>query len=842
MAIDPVCGMTVEETSAPASSQYAGKSYYFCAPGCKRAFEQDPERVLREGPKGMGLVSVKPTPVPSIPSQSALPWGKPAPLEKPRTLTIPIEGMSCASCVARIEQGLESMDGITRASVNLATETATIDFLPQMTDTKAIEGTIRSLGYRPGRADGATVEATTVEASDEQRRQSASRRLHVRFWVAAALTVPIMILAMSEHIGLPLSTSDSFWVQLVLATPVQFWAGWQFYRGAFAVARHGATDMNTLIAIGTSAAYGYSLVATVAPAVIEAGGAFPAVYFDTSAAIITLILFGRLMEARAKGRASDAIRKLAGLQPKTARLLRDGLEQDIPIEDIKVGDLVVVRPGEKVPVDGIVRQGTSALDESMLTGESLPVEKKEGDPVIGATLNRTGGLTVEATKVGKETALARIIAIVEQAQAAKPQLARLADRVAAYFVPAVIGVAAMTFVLWLWLGPEPALTQALITFVAVLIVACPCALGLATPMSVMVGIGKGAEVGVLIRSGEALERAQHLTTIVLDKTGTLTKGQPEVGAIVPLAEGWTEEAVLAFSAAAERRSEHPLGDAIVRFARSRHLIVEEPTDFQAVPGKGVRATVGGRTAYLGTIPLLEEAGLQVSGEAHRAADQLASAGMTPMYVGAMGNGSSPGQGNESGRVIGVLGLADRLKDESRDAVASLKRLGLAVIMLTGDNPRTAQGVADRLGIDRVLAGVLPHQKVEEVRRLQQAGKLVAMVGDGINDAPALAQADVGLAMGTGTDVAMEAADVTLMRGDLRTIVSAIALSRATTRNIKQNLFAAFIYNVLLIPTAALGLLNPIWAAAAMALSSISVVGNALRLRKFKTPVPAQGSH
>lgn len=847
MAIDPVCGMTVEEARVPASSEFGGKTYYFCAPGCKRAFERDPEGVLRDGPKGMEsgavslpiqLVSLKPK---SRPASSTAESGEgskrvSAP-PTPRTLTVPIQGMSCASCVARIEHGLSELEGVARASVNLATEQATVDFVPTLTNPPAIQEAIRSLGYTPRMPTEAGARTHVGASQMEEHHKEAFHTLKVRFGVAAALTVTIMFLAMSEHFGIHLAQPVSFWIQLLLATPIQFWAGWQFYRGAVAVARHGSTDMNTLIAIGTSAAYGYSVAVTVAPGLVAAVGVLPAVYFDTSAAIITLILFGRVLESRAKGRASEAIKKLIGLQPKTARLVQDGRERDIPLEEVRVGDLILVRPGEKVPVDGLVRNGTSAVDESMLTGESLPVDKQAGDTMIGATLNRTGSLTVEATKVGQETALARIIAIVQEAQAAKPYLARLADRVAAYFVPAVIGIAAFTFLAWWMLGPEPTLTRALIHFVAVLIVACPCALGLATPTSIMVGIGKGAEVGVLIRSGEALERSQHLTTVVLDKTGTLTKGEPTVGRVVPLAEGWTDDHVLALAATVERNSEHPVAEAIVRHSRARNLPIEEASEFQAIPGKGVRATVRTRPVYVGSRSLLDSKHIPVTQEAEHAGEALASAGMTVMYVALEDEPSAEPDAPHAPRIVGVLGVTDQPKDHAREVVSSLHHLGLDVIMLTGDNQRTAQAIADQLKIDRVLADVLPDQKSQEIKRLQAAGRTVAMVGDGINDAPALAQADVGLAIGTGTDVALEAADVTLIRGDLRGIVSAIALSRATTRNIKQNLFAAFMYNVLLIPAAALGFMSPIWAAAAMALSSVSVVGNALRLRRFKTPTP-----
>ncbi len=847
MATDPVCGMTVDETRAPATADHEGKTYYFCAPGCKRTFQQDPERVVREGPQGMGSVTApvqfvsltpkeRPAAIPS--STTKVPPASVADV-KQRTVTVPIQGMSCASCVARIEQGLASIGGVSRATVNLATEQATIDFAPNHTDARVIAETIRDLGYTPGTAVDGTAAPPMARSAEQERQAKALQSLKVRFGVAAALTVAIMILAMSEHLGLQISRPVSFWIQLLLATPIQFWAGWQFYRGAWAVARHRSTDMNTLIAMGTTAAYGYSVVVTLAPGVVEAGGVEPAVYFDTSAAIIALILFGRLLESRAKGRASEAIRKLAGLQQKTARILRGSREIDIPIEDVGVGDLVLIRPGEKVPVDGTVRDGTSAVDESMITGESLPVDKKSGDMVIGATLNRTGSLTIEATKVGRETALARIIAIVQEAQAAKPHLARLADQIASYFVPAVIGMALLTFVAWLAFGPEPALTRALINFVAVMIVACPCALGLATPTSVMVGIGKGAESGVLIRSGEALEQAQHLTTVVLDKTGTLTKGDPSVGAVVPLAEGWTEDGVLSLAAALERKSEHPVGEAIVRYAHARSLALEEPTEFAALPGKGIHAKVAGRTIYFGNRSLMQTTRTTVTEEAGQAVDKLASAGMTAMYLAVNGQGPAAGDTSTTGEVVGIIGAMDQPKEHAREVVAALHQLGVDVIMLTGDNRRTAQAIADQLKIDRALADVLPDQKAHEIKRLQTDGKIVAMVGDGINDAPALAQADVGLAIGTGTDVAMEAADVTLIRGDLRGIVSAIALSRATTRNIKQNLFAAFIYNVLLIPAAAFGLLSPIWAAAAMALSSVSVVSNALRLRRFKTPHTTQ---
>ncbi|MBM4123902.1 MAG: heavy metal translocating P-type ATPase [Nitrospira sp.] len=845
MATDPVCGMTVDEQRAPAKTVHRGTTYYFCAPGCKRTFEADPDAILQRGPQGMGhsqpvqLVTLTPRRAKDQTAQTPVSGHQPSAISHQRvdvkaavqTLTIPIEGMSCASCVAKIEQGLQAMPGVVQASVNLATEQATVDYLPKLTGPAAIQETISRLGYQPIMTAGPAAGEIDTAAKDALK-QAHARELRLKFWIAATLTLPVMVLGMGEHLGLPFSRRTSFWLQLLLATPIQFWAGWQFYRGAWAMARHKTTDMNTLIAVGTSAAYFYSLAATALPEFFAAGGLTPEVYFDTSASIVTLILFGRLMEARAKGRASEAIRKLAGLQPKQARVIRGDRELDVSIQDVRLGDLVVVRPGEKVPVDGIVRHGASALDESMITGESLPVDKQPGDLVIGATLNRTGSLRIEATKVGRDTALARIIRIVEEAQAAKPPLAKLADRIASYFVPAVIGVAALTFILWFLFGPPPALTHALLNFVAVLIIACPCALGLATPTSIMVGIGKGADHGVLLRSGDALELAHRLTTVVLDKTGTLTKGEPSVRKVLALAEGWTVEKIVALAASAERGSEHPVGEAIVRHARDLGLTLEDAEQFTAVAGHGIRATVGSHTVYLGNLRLMETAGVRLDQAATQAMDELSSAGLTPMCL-AVGSTARPG--NQPGKpgLVGLLAVADTLKDHAGEAVAALHRLGLDVVMLTGDNPRTAKAIADQVRIDRVLAEVLPEQKAREVARLQEEGRVVAMVGDGINDAPALAQADVGIAIGTGTDVAMEAADVTLVSGDLRAVVTAIALSRATTRNIKQNLFAAFIYNTLLIPAAALGLLNPIWAAAAMALSSVSVVGNALRLKRFR---------
>jgi len=853
MAIDPVCGMTVDEARPAATLKHRGRTYYFCAPGCKRTFQADPDAVLRNGPRGMTARSFQPAhPVTFLPPSSAPTRIAPAPPArlaqasptKAECLTIPIEGMSCASCVARIEQGLQAVEGVIRASVNLATEQATVEYLPRVTGPAALHDTIRSLGYTPvapTMAAGPAAPDTETPAWKDERKQVAYQTLLMRFSVAAALTVPVMVLGMSDHLGLHVPRPVSLWLQLLLTTPVQFWAGWQFYKGAVAVARHGSTDMNTLITVGTSAAYLYSVIVTLVPALFTVRGQPPAVYFDTSAAIITLILFGRVLEAQARGRASEAIRKLAGLQAKQARVIRDGHERDIPIEEVQVGDLVMVRPGEKAPVDGIVRHGTSAVDESMITGESLPVDKQPGDVVIGATLNQTGSLRIEATKVGRDTALAHILRLVEEAQAAKPPLAKLADRIAAYFVPSVIGIAGVTFGLWLVLGPPPALTHALINFVAVLIVACPCALGLATPTSIMVGIGKGAEHGILIRGGDALERAYRLTTVVLDKTGTLTRGLPSVAAVVQLAEGWTAKQVMAIAASAEQGSEHPVGAAIVRYAHLQGLKVEDAEEFDAVPGHGIRARVGDQCVYLGNLRLMEAEGITVEPEAEKTADQLAAAGLTPMYVAVRGN-ETPGDHEHpsgqypSGQIVGLLAVTDLLKEHAREAVNSLHRLGLDVIMLTGDNRRAARAIADQLRIDRVVAEVLPGQKAREIRRLQKEGKIVAMVGDGINDAPALAQADIGIAIGTGTDVAMETADITLMRGDLRDVVTAIALSRATTRNIKQNLFAAFIYNILLIPAAALGYLNPIWAAAAMGLSSVSVVGNALRLKWFRPPM------
>ena len=599
--------------------------------------------------------------------------------------------------------------------------------------------------------------------------------------------------------------------------------------------------MNTLIAVGTSAAYFYSVVAVLFPGLFVARGLEPHVYFDTAAVIIALILLGRFLEARARGQTSEAIKKLIGLKPKTALVIRDGKEMEIPVEDVQVGDLILIRPGERVPVDGIVRQGYSSIDESMITGESIPVEKKVGDEVIGATINKTGSFQFEATKVGKDTTLAQIIRLVEEAQGSKAPIQRLADVISSYFVPIVIGIAIITFIIWYFVGPAPALTLALLNFVAVLIIACPCALGLATPTAIMVGTGKGAEHGVLIRNAEALERSHRISAVLLDKTGTLTRGEPEVTDVIKTAS-FSQEEVLRLAASAERGSEHPLGEAIVKAALEKKLEVSPASDFSTIPGHGVEASVEGKKLLLGNLRLIKNRGFSVNG-LEEVAKHLWEKGKTVMFLGL------------DSQVVGLIALADTLKPSAKEAVQALHKMGIEVVMLTGDNRRTAEAIAREVGIDRVLSEVLPEHKAQEVKKLQEEGKVVAMVGDGINDAPALAQADIGIAIGTGTDVAMETGDITLVSGDLGGIVTAIALSKRTMRTIKQNLFWAFAYNVSLIPVAAgilyfvfgqsgvppalqfflgdYGFLNPILAAFAMAASSLTVVSNSLRLRRFK---------
>ena len=744
-----------------------------------------------------------------------------------------ITGMSCASCVGRVEKALNNVPGVLETSVNLAAEKATVEYLARTVEPRGLERAVEDAGY------GAVREEEAESSEDARRREY--RKLRNNFLWAAALTLLILVGSLPHMVGVP-GPVPMRWLNfglLTLATPVQFWAGWRFYKGAWGAIKHGQANMNTLVVVGTSAAYLYSLVATVAPQLFAGGRAD--VYFDTSALIITLILLGRLLEARAKGRTNEAIKKLAGLQAKTARVVRDGEEVDVPIEDVVVGDVVVVRPGEKVPVDGRLVGGESAVDEAMITGEPIPASKGVGDEVIGATINKSGSFRMEATKVGKDTALAQIIRMVEEAQGTKAPIQRLADRVSGVFVPVVIGMATVTFLVWLIFGPAPAFTFALLNFVAVLIIACPCAMGLATPTSIMVGTGKGAEMGILIKGGETLEDAQALTTVVLDKTGTLTRGKPTLTDVVA-SNGLREDELLRLVASAERGSEHPLGEAIVEGAKDRGIGLADAGQFEAVAGRGIKARVDGYEVLAGNAAILEQEGIVGDGLLGEG-EGLSASGKTPMFVAV------------DGEPVGLVAVADTIKDESREAVDRLHGMGLHVAMLTGDNHRTAEAIARELGIDRVLAEVLPEDKVGEVKKLQAEGEVVAMVGDGINDAPALAKADVGIAIGTGTDVAMEAADLTLISGDVRGVARAIKLSKATIRNIKQNLFWAFAYNVALIPVAAgvlypffsggtvpevlqpalgeYGFLNPVLAAAAMALSSVTVISNALRLRRVR---------
>jgi heavy metal translocating P-type ATPase len=748
-------------------------------------------------------------------------------------LELRIEGMSCASCVGRVEKALAAVPGVLSAAVNLATEKATVHYLPDMVPNDRLLAAVRDAGY--------TVQETVAsrDRADQEReaREREMTSLRRAVLLAATLTAPIFVLDMGAHfiplfhrwIHAAVDLQSLFYLYFVLASVVQFGPGLRFYSKGWPALLRGAPDMNSLVMLGTSAAYGYSVVAVFAPGLLPAGTAH--VYFEASTVIITLILLGRYFEARARGRTGEAIKRLLGLQARSARVLRNGRELEVAIEEVQVGDLVRVRPGEKIPVDGVVTEGSSYVDESMISGEPMPAAKAPDNEVFGGTINKSGSFTFRAGKVGADTLLARIIQMVEQAQGAKLPIQALVDKVTLVFVPAVMGIALLTFIVWLIFGPAPALTFALVNAVAVLIIACPCAMGLATPTSIMVGTGRAAEMGVLFRKGEALQSLRGANVIALDKTGTLTKGRPELTDL-RVADGFAEEEVLQLLASVESRSEHPIGEAIVEAAEGRGLALSEATDFVAEPGFGVAARTAGRLVQIGADRYMARLGLDAAPfteVAHRLADQ----GKTPLYAAI------------DGQLAAVLAVADPIKETSPAAVAALHRLGLRVAMITGDHRRTAEAIARQLGIDEVVAEVLPDGKVDAIKSLQGQGRRVAFVGDGINDAPALAQADVGIAIGTGTDIAIESAEVVLISGDLRTVPNAIALSQATLRNIRQNLFWAFAYNISLIPVAtgilypAFGiLLSPIFAAVAMAASSVCVVSNALRLRGFKPPMPA----
>ncbi|MCB0262787.1 MAG: heavy metal translocating P-type ATPase [Calditrichaeota bacterium] len=883
MARDPVCGM---EVTSPSEYQrkYNGQIYEFCSVSCQSKFNEMPDKYTHPAPAKSATTyrisedGAEHLQIPIVGMDCAscvvgiekeigkLPGIRKAKvnymMEKAYVdyqadtvssgeiinaikragyqsgaakLRLGINGMHCASCVSKIEKELRKSPGIIDASVNLASESAQITYLPSKVNIGQIKNIIERLDFKTfdTAEPGIPARTSTKEPADENQlaREKEYRTLMRKFLFAGVLSLPVMFFSYPDLLGLPEQFQRGsellryIWMAMgILALPVMFWSGSQFYTGAWAAFKSRSANMHTLIATGITAAWLYSTAAVLFP------GLFPEAhladqFYDVVFVVVALVVLGMALEIRAKGQSSEAIKKLIGLQAKTARVVRNGKEIDIPVEEVVLDDIVVVRPGDKIPVDGIVVEGNSSIDESMITGESIPVEKRKGDEVIGATINKTGSFKFKTTKVGKDTALAQIIEMVQQAQSSKAPIQRIVDQVSGYFVPAVIILAILTFVTWYDFGPQPNLAYSLVVFVTVLIIACPCALGLATPISLMVGVGKGAENGILIRSGEALETAQKLDAIILDKTGTITEGKPSLTDVISVNK-FEDKDVLFFAASAEKGSEHPLGEAIIHGAESRGIKLADPSNFNAIPGHGIEAVVDGKRVVLGNLKMMIQKSIQTT-ELQEQGQHLADEGKTPMFVAI------------NDHPAGIIAVADVVKTDSRQAIAQLQKMGLEVIMLTGDNQRTANAIARQVGVDRVLADVLPEEKAFNVQKLQQEGKVVAMVGDGINDAPALAQADIGMAIGTGTDVAIEASDITLIKGSLKGVTLAIQLSKATMKNIRQNLFGAFFYNGLGLPVAAgllypfFGvLLSPMIAGAAMAFSSVTVVTNANRLRRF----------
>ena len=868
---DPVCGMEVEPQSAFAKREHMGKTFYFCSQSCVDQFDKDPHHyVMTSATTGfnpqMPLTRIE-LPVSGLPLKEhsthlestlrALDGvgevkvnvavnrlevqydaGK---VNVPQLVSavksigfqvggtsvkIGIENLRCASCVKFIEDELKATKGVLNATVNIATQEATVDYLPQNTTLTELNKAIETWGYKPRIA----LSDAPVDKQEEAHAREYSRLMKM-FWFAAIISVPVLLFAYPQYVplirDLSMETIRWSWIlSAVVTLPVLFYSGYDFFTGAWEAFKHRSANMNTLIALGTGAAWLYSTFAISFPKIFPEGTSEP--FYDVVSVVIALVVLGQALELRAKGQSSSAIKKLLGLQAKTARVIRDGKEMDIPVEEVLVGDVIQVRPGEKIPVDGVIVEGSSAVDESMLTGESMPASKKMGDEVIGATINKTGAFKFRTTKVGKDTALAQIVKMVQDAQNSKAPIARLADTVSGYFVPVVMILAVWTFVVWFAFGPQPQLVYALVTSVTVLIIACPCALGLATPMSLMVGIGKGAEHGILIRSGEALQNARSLNIVVLDKTGTITKGKPELTDVVLSDQSIVkDDELLRLASSVEKVSEHPLAQAIVDGAQARKLELAEVKDFEAIPGHGVSAKVENKNILIGNLKLMNRENIAL-GALEEKSKSLADDGKTPMFI------------SIDGKAAGIIAVADTVKEDSAEAIKALQSMGIEVVMITGDNRRTAEAIARKVGITRVLAEVLPEDKAKNIQQLQAEGKKVAMVGDGINDAPALAQADVGLAIGTGTDVAIEASDITLIKGSLKGVVTAIEVSRATMNNIYQNLVGAFFYNTLGVPVA-MGLLfpffglllSPLIAGAAMAFSSVTVVGNANRLRGFK---------